>query len=467
MTALAVHTRYEEGYTVIIKRYALPPMQALWLREETKFDHWLAVELAVLEARERLGLAPQGTFQSIADHAGFKVERIHEIDAEIQHDLIAFTTAVHETLTAAGVGHLKEQFHNGVTSYDIEDPAMVLILRKAVRLDINALRSLEQSLRRKAAEHQWTWMIMRTHGQFAEPSTFGHLLLVFAEEIRRCIAKLETLMDTDLSEGKVSGAVGSYAGLNPAVEQIALEVLGLRPARAETQILQRDRHAALLCTLAVCGGVIEQIAKTFWVMMRSEVRELREPRKPKQKGSSAMAHKRNPIFTEQLMGMPRMLRADALCALENVATFEGREISQSNVERHIFARSTTLMHYMATKLAGLVDGLEVFPERMLYNLTQESLGVWAGQRIRHALEDAGFDYETAYRLIQTASFKAESRREHLRSILQNQDIMSLVEESRDGRTVKEILGAEHLQELFDHEVYARYGIEFIFSHQTA
>ena len=452
---------------MIIKRYALLPMRELWLREESKFEHWLDVELAVLRAREHLGMAPKGAYMSVLKHAAFTVDRIAEIEAEVDHDLIAFVTNVRESLEAAGIGHLCSEIHKEITSYDVEDPALILMLRKAVHLDINALRSLEQSLRRKAQEHQWTWMIMRTHGQFAEPSTFGHLLLVFAEEIRRCIVKLETPMNTDLSEGKISGAVGSFAGIRPAVEQIALEVLGLMPAKAETQILQRDRHAALLCTLAVCGGVIEQIAKTFWVMMRSEVRELREPRKPKQKGSSAMPGKRNPILTERLMGMSRLLRADAMCALENIATFEGREISQSSVERHIFARSTTLVHYMAIKLAGMVDSLEVFPEQMLHNLKEESLGVWAGQRVRHALEEAGTHHEVAYRYIQACSFQAEAERTHLRDVLRRTLIWDVVEDSDDDRSAEDRLGRNGLRACFDHEAYATAGIEHIFSRQTA
>ncbi|MBU0612524.1 adenylosuccinate lyase [Patescibacteria group bacterium] len=451
---------------MIIKRYALPPMQELWLREETKFEHWLEVELAVLRAREQLGLAPQHALRDISRHAGFTVQRIDEIDAEIHHDMIAFITAVHETLEAAGIGHLNVQFHREITSYDIEDPALILMLRKAVKLDLGALGLLDQALQQKAMEHKWTWMIMRTHGQYAEPSTFGHLLLVFAEEVRRCIARLRIVLEFDLAEGKVSGAVGSYAGLNPDVEKHALRHLGLTPALAETQILQRDRHASLVTTLAICGGVFEQIAKTFWVMMRSEVQELREPRKKKQKGSSAMPWKKNPILTEQFMGMPRMLRADAMCALEDIGTFEGREISQSNVERHIFGRATTIVHYMATKLAVMVENLEVFPDKMLHRLTHESLGVWAGQRVRHALEDAGLDYETAYRLIQACSFKANDDRTHLSVELARMPISEMVKGNEDTRTASDILGQEELQAFFDHEAYARAGIEYIFTRQA-
>ena len=441
-------------------------MQELWLRKETKFDHWLMVELAVLQAREDLGLAPQHVHRDISAHAGFTVARINEIDAEVHHDMIAFITAVHETLTAAGVGHLNEQFHKEITSYDIEDPALILMLREALEHVLNALDTLEQALQNKAMEHQWTWMIMRTHGQFAEPSTFGHMLLVFAEEIRRCIARLRIVLEFDLAEGKISGAVGSFAGLDPQIEELALDYLHLTPAKAETQILQRDRHAALMTALAITGGVFEQMAKTFWVMMRSEVQELREPRKKKQKGSSAMPWKKNPILTEQFMGMPRMLRADAMCALEDIGTFEGREISQSNVERHIFGRATTIVHYMATKLASLVERLEVFPERMLHHLTQDSLGVWAGQRVRHALEDAGLDYETAYRLIQACSFRANDEGSHLSVELARLPIADMVENSEDTRTAGDILGADELQAFFDYEAYARAGIEHIFAQQA-
>jgi adenylosuccinate lyase len=452
---------------VIIKRYALPVMQKHWLREESKFEHWLDVELAVLRAREELGMAPKGAYEIVRKHAAFTLERIAEIEAEVDHDLIAFVTNIRESLETAGVGHLCSELHKEITSYDVEDPAMILMLRFAVHKDIVALQTLEETILARALEHKWTWMIMRTHGQFAEPSTFGHLLMVFAEEVRRCRLRLELVFSTDLAEGKISGAVGSFAGLNPAVEQIALNYLGLKPARAETQILQRDRHASLLCALAVCGGVFEQIAKTFWVMMRSEVRELREPRKRKQKGSSAMPGKRNPILTERLMGMSRLLRADALCALENIATFEGREISQSSVERHIFARSTSLVHYMATKLSGLVEGLEVFPEQMLHNLTEESLGVWAGQRVRHALEEKGIHHEAAYRYVQACSFKAEAERTHLRDVLRRTMILQVVENSDDDNSAEDLLDPNILQSCFDHEAYAMAGIKHIFEVQAS
>jgi adenylosuccinate lyase len=435
----------------MLKRYTLVPMRELW-SEERKFAAWLKVELAVLGQRLHEALCADITHAAEID-----VARIEELEAEFEHDMIAFVVSVQEKLEAAGLGHVKGEFHKGLTSYDIEDPAMMLTLREANRLIVEKLTKLSCALRKKALEHQWTLMIARTHGQYAEPSTFGHLLLVYALAVERSIRRLNYIEETELQEGKISGAVGTYAGMDPTLEEKALARLGLRPAIAETQILQRDRHATLLNALAVAAGTIEQMCRTFWVMMRSDVGELEEPRKAKQRGSSAMAHKKNPILTERLIGMARLLRGDALAGMENIATLEWREISQSSVERHIFPDATSLLHYMAGKAAYLVENLIVFPERMRENL-EKTNGIWATQPVRLALINAGVEPNAAYEYLQRAAFASRESERPLLVFLKK-----LPMSQEDPRTALEILGRDRLEACLDAEAYIKDGIEHIFS----
>ena len=333
---------------------------------------------------------------------------------------------------------------------------MILMLRKATELMLSELELLSDALCVQAGAHKQTLMIARTHGQFAEPATFGALLLVYYYEISRSIQRLKYILETDLAEGKMSGAVGFYAGLDPKLEEVALAQLGLRPTKAATQILQRDRHATFMNAIAVAGSTIEQLARTLWEMMRSEVGELQEPRSQTQRGSSAMSHKRNPILTEQLMGLPRLLRGYALAAMENIATPECRDISQSSVERHIFPDATSLLHYMANKAAGLVAGLVVNQERMLYNLNHTSLGVWATQQVRNALMEAGVEYGPAYEYLQQAAFDSTPER-HMHSVLWEKPLSD-----EDPRTALIILGEERLAKCFDAWAYVGPGIEYLF-----
>ena len=437
----------------MLKRYAYREMQTLW-SEENRYKTWLKVELAVLEARFKLRELPREGFEAIRYHARINVARINELDNLYRHDMIAFIESVQESLETAGVGKWKNEFHKKLTSYNVEDPAMVLLLRSATNAIIFVLHGLHSALRDKAVEHRNTIMIARTHGQYAEPTSFGHLLMVFEFGIKRSIERLHHVGRDELNQGNISGAVGVYGELDPKVEAKALEILELRPAQAETQILQRDRHAALLSAIAIAGGTIEQIARTFWEMMRSDVCELREPRAPEQRGSSAMAHKRNPILTERLMGMARLLRGYAHAAMENIATPECRDISQSSVERHIFPDATSLLDYMVRKMTELVEGLVVFSHCMLENL-ENSQGVWASQRVRNALMDAGIPYSEAYQYVQQLSFEAEKDRMHLKTLLTLRPL--------NGRYVTDILPSEKIEECFDVNAYIQKGIEHIFS----
>jgi adenylosuccinate lyase len=439
----------------MLQRYTLEPMRSHWGDQSTKFSFWLMVEFAWLKARREAGDLSAVAHDAIRREASFSVSRIEEFEAEYGHDMIAFVKAVQTSLGEAGVGEYSVEFHKFLTSYDTEDPAMVLMLRQALEWVLLELEKFALALLNKAEQHKTTLMIMRSHGQFAEPSTFGHLLLVSYHETRRNISRLRGVLDNELGEGKMSGACGSYAGISPALEAAALAELGLRPAKAETQILQRDRHATVINALSVTAGSIERMARTFWEMMRSEVRELEEPRSKRQRGSSAMAHKKNPILTEQLMGLPRLLRGYAVAAMENIATPEARDISQSSVERHVFPDATSLVHYMARKATGLVEGLVVFPERMLYNLNVASRGVWASQNVRNSLMEHGVEYDPAYEYLQEACFDTTL------TLSESMDKKPISD--NDPRTGLDILGRERLDACFNAWEYVRPGVEHMFA----
>ncbi len=435
----------------MLERYTRPEMADLWLREERKLEYWLKIELAFLVARVEHGDIPKQAVIFIRDNAKINVVRMKEIEDEVQHDMIAFVKMIQESLTAAGNSQYNQRFHELLTSYNTEDPAMILMLRGATELILQQLTRLRDALRTRAQEHKYTYMIMRSHGQFAEPSTFGALCLVFANAIARSIRRIEVVYHEDLIDANLSGAVGSYGEIDPSLEEHAAALVGLLPAKAETQILQRDRHAALLSAIAIAGASIGQMARTFWEMCRSEVGELQEPRKAKQRGSSAMAHKKNPIGLEQLIGLPRLLRANAHAAIENIETPEARDISQSSVERHIFPDSTGLLHYMAFRAANIVEKLVVVSERMKHNLEVETRGVWAGQPIRTALMSAGMDYDTAYEYVQSMSFQAIDQKRHLRDVMESAQI-----------SISSVLDIQKINSCFDYREYVGRGIEHIY-----
>lgn len=439
------------------ERYTLEPMRYLWIREETKFEKWLEVELAVLRAKVDMGEIPEAAYDATKAYARINVPRMKELEAEYDQDMIAFVVSIQEFLRVAGAGEWADEFHKPVTSYDIEDPALIIMLRDAICEIIKELEELEKALRGRAEEHQWTLMSGRTHGQDAEPTTFGHLLFVYAEAVSRSIRRLRNAVREELSEGKISGPVGVYAGMSPELEKRALAYLDLKPAKAETQILQRDRHAAVLATLAVAGGTIEQIALTFWLMMRSGVRELREPRRQNQRGSSSMPWKRNPILNERLIGLSCLLRGCSLAEMESIATPEFRAISQSIVERHTFPDATTLMHYAAVRMTVCVERLEVFPHRMQRNLDQ-TYGVWAGQQVQIALMGTGIPYEDAYLYIQDVGFRADDEELSLLDLLCETPIST-----EHQRTAEDVLGYATLKQYFDPMRYIRPGIEHIFA----
>lgn len=445
----------------MISRYTLPAMHELWVRPETKLEYWLKVELAWLRARAEIGNLSKDVHETITQYSKVNVERMRVIEKDTKHDLIAFVQDVQQSLVEAGVGEHKEEFHKFLTSYDTEDPALILMMRESVSLIIKEMEELYVTLRKKAKEYKFALLIADTHGQDAEPSTFGALLLVYAEAVKRSIRRLSHVFLEELSEGKMSGAVGTYAGMNPRLEELALSYLDLKPAFAETQILQRDRHAMVISVVTIAGATIEQMALTFWSRMHSRVRELEEPRSENQKGSSAMAHKKNPIVDEQERGLARLLRGDLSAMIEDIATIGWREISQSSVERVAMVDAFILLHYMTVKMRGIVDKMTVFTERMKKNLDEATYGVWAGQQVRNALMNAGVDYETAYRYVQRCSFEAVKTEQHVMWFF-CREVLS----DTDRRTARDVLDEGNLTECFDAMKYLELGINYIFSRQT-
>ncbi len=380
----------------MIPRYSRPEMAALWT-DRSKFDRWLRVELAATDALAAAGIVPASAAAVIRARAAFSVERIDELERDLRHDVLAFTTAVAETI-AQGGGDEARWLHYGLTSTDVVDTAQALALTEASALIREAILRLRDVLKRRALEFQHTPAIGRTHGIHAEPTTFGMKLLLWYSEMGRNLRRFDAAAE-DLRVGKISGAVGSFGHLKPEHEAAILAGLGLRAAAVSTQVLQRDRHAAYMATLAVLCSTLDKIATEIRHLQRTEVREAEEFFSPKQKGSSAMPHKRNPITSEQICGLARVVRGNAGVALENVALWHERDISHSSAERVILPDTTILADYLLDKTATLVDRLLVYPKRMMHNLELTGGLIFSGQLLLD-LAEAGMSREGAYRLVQ-------------------------------------------------------------------
>jgi adenylosuccinate lyase len=382
----------------VIPRYTTPEMRRIW-SEENRFQQWLAVEIAVSRVLARRGVIPAEAAEAIAAKAAFSVPRIHEIEETTHHDVIAFTTAV-----AEHVGEHSRWFHYGLTSTDVVDTAQALQLREANRLIRGEMRALQATLRESAYRYKDTPAIGRTHGVHAEPTTFGLKFALWFSEIGRHFEVFD-LAAGMVECGKISGAVGTFAHLEPAVEEEVCGDLGIAFAAISTQILQRDRHAHYLCALAALGGTLEKIALEIRHLQRTEVREAEEPFRAGQKGSSAMPHKRNPVKCEQVCGLARVLRANAQVALENQALWHERDISHSSAERVILPDSTTLAHYLLRSMNHIVRNLHVYPEQMLRNLGLTRGLVYSGALLL-ALTEKGVLRETAYAWVQRNAMQA-------------------------------------------------------------
>jgi len=377
----------------MIQRYSRPEMRAIW-SEQRKLEIWLRIELLASEALVKEGTVPQRDFEVMRAKAAFDLERCKQLEKTLNHDVIAFTTCVAELINDPA----SRWFHFGLTSSDILDTAMAVQMTQSADILIADVKSLRQVIAAKAREYQFTPMIGRSHGIHAEPITFGFKLALMYDEFGRVLRRLESARES-VAVGKLSGAVGTSAHLSPRVEAYVCAQLGLRPALIATQVVARDLHAEFITTLALAAASIERWATEFRHLQRTEVLEVEEFFGEGQKGSSAMPHKRNPITGERLSGLARVLRGNAVAALENVALWHERDISHSSVERVIFPDSCTLLDYMLVTLTKLVEGLSVYPENMSRNL-ELSLGMWNSQAVLLALIRKGLTREQAYESVQ-------------------------------------------------------------------
>ena len=376
----------------MISRYTRREMGRIW-SDENKFRMWLKVETAASLALAEAGIVPPEAADAIRDRGDFDLKRIQQIEAEVKHDVVAFTTAVAEK-----VGPQARWLHYGLTSNDVVDTAQALQLRDASELILRDLERLAEVLKRRAHEFQHTPMIGRTHGIHAEPITFGLKLANWYAEIERNLERT-TVAAEQMRVGKLSGAVGNFAHLDPELEEKICRALGLEPAPISSQVIQRDRHAYYVCTLAVVASTLDKIATEIRHLQRTEVREAEEYFSEKQKGSSAMPHKRNPITSEQISGLARVVRSNAQAALENVALWHERDISHSSVERIILPDSTILIDYLLDKTTNLIDKMFVYPDQMKKNLESTGGLVFSGQLLLD-LAESGMSREDAYRLVQ-------------------------------------------------------------------
>jgi adenylosuccinate lyase len=419
----------------LIDRYTRPAMGRIWT-EENKYRCWLQVESAASTVLAEDGVIPVAAAEAIATRASFSVARIQEIEAEVKHDVIAFTTAVAESLKDQGLDGQSRWLHYGLTSNDIVDTAQALQIKEASGLLRAGLVGFLAVLKKRALEFKHTPTIGRTHGIHAEPTTFGLKLLNWFAEMERNLARFDAAAE-DMRVGKLSGAVGTFGHLKPEHEERICARLGLKPALVATQVIQRDRHAAYISTLAIIGSTLDKIAVEVRHLQRTEVREAQEYFSEKQKGSSAMPHKKNPITSEQISGLARVLRGNAQAAFEDIALWHERDISHSSVERVIFPDSTILVDYLLAKTTDLIDRLLVYPERMKKNLESTGGLIFSGQLLLD-LAEAGMMREDAYRLVQSHAMRSWK-----------DDLVFREEVARDA-AITALLTPEKLEKTFDY-----------------
>ena len=382
----------------MIERYTLPEMAAVW-SDEARYGHWLAVELAACEANCQLGQIPPEAMEDIRAKAGFQVERILRIEAQVHHDVIAFLTNVNEQVGSAG-----RYIHMGMTSSDVLDTALALQMKAAVALLRQELGQLEDAIRQQAQLHKHTTMIGRSHGIHGEPITLGFKLAGWLAEIQRHQERLSRLEQV-VAVGQISGAMGTYANVDPRVEALVCTQLGLVPDTVSTQVISRDRHAEYVQTMALVGSTLDRFATEIRNLQRTDVLEVEERFAKGQKGSSAMPHKRNPIRSERISGLARLLRGYAMAALENMPLWHERDISHSSAERVLLPDCSITLHFMLREMAAVVAGLVVYPETMLHNMTVYG-GVIFSQQVMLALVAAGLSREEAYALVQDHAHNA-------------------------------------------------------------
>ena len=430
----------------MIPRYSRPEMAALWTPER-RYQTWLEVELAAGRAMAQAGLVPLGAIAECSAKGGVftakDAARIDEIEKTTKHDVIAFLTFLEER-----IGPAARHLHFGMTSSDVLDTSLAMLLRDAADLILGGIDKAREAIVRRAHEHKHTPCIGRSHGIHAEPTTFGWKLIVWADELSRARSRLERARAT-IAHGKISGAVGTFAHLTPAIEEAALKNLGLAPEPASTQIVQRDRHAEYFTALALAGASLENFATEIRHLQRTEVREAEEPFGKGQKGSSAMPHKRNPILSENLTGLARLLRGYAVSAMEDVALWHERDISHSSVERVIAPDATVTLDFMLHRFAGLIDGLRVYPERMLENL-EATRGLVFSQPVLLKLIEKGMERQAAYLVVQRNAMKVWDEGRDFKSLLAaDPEIQQLLKASELENCFDLKHGLRHVDAVFD------------------
>ncbi|UAL52599.1 adenylosuccinate lyase [Bacillus sp. CMF21] len=425
----------------MIERYTRPEMGAIWT-EENRFKAWLEVEILACEAWAELGHIPKEDVKLLRQNASFDINRIKEIEEETRHDVVAFTRAVSETL-----GEERKWVHYGLTSTDVVDTALSYLLKQANDILLKDIENFVEILKNKAIEHKYTVMMGRTHGVHAEPTTFGLKLGLWYEEMKRNLERFKRSAE-GIEFGKMSGAVGTYANIDPFVEAYVCEKLGLQAAPISTQTLQRDRHADYMSTLALIATSIEKFATEVRGLQKSETREVEEFFAKGQKGSSAMPHKRNPIGSENMTGLARVIRGYMMTAYENVPLWHERDISHSSAERIILPDATIALNYMLNRFSNIVKNLTVFPENMKRNMDR-TLGLIYSQRVLLALIDSGMTREQAYDIVQPKAMEAWEKQVPFRSLVE-----------ADG-TITDRLSSELIDDCFDYNYHLK-GVDTIF-----
>ncbi len=425
----------------MIERYSLEPMKSMW-GEKKKYDSWLEVELAVCEARKELGLLDSDVLQLIKNKAAFSIDRINEIEKTTRHDVLAFTTSVGENL-----GEYSGYFHQGLTSSDILDTSLSMILKEASRIIIKDIENVIQKIKELAYNHKDTLMIGRTHGVHAEPLTLGFKLTLWYSEMLRNLTRMRQAAE-EVSYGKISGAVGTFAHIDPRIEEIVCKKLGLNPADISSQIIQRDRHAHFLSVMAIIASSLEKYATEIRSLQRTEILELEEGFAPGQKGSSAMPHKKNPILCERICGLSRVLRGYATSSLENNNLWHERDISNSSVERILLPDSTILLDYMLQKFYFVLENLKVNTNNMKRNLDLTK-GLVFSQRVMLELTQKGLAREKAYQLVQDAAMDSWKNNTSFKDLILGQ------------QEIKKYLTEDEIDSCFDYNYFIR-NIDFIY-----
>jgi adenylosuccinate lyase len=417
-------------------------MAKIW-EPENKFQKWLDVEIAACEAWAELGEIPKKSLAVIKKKAKFSIRRIDKIEEKVKHDVIAFLTSV-----AENVGPDSRFIHKGLTSSDIGDTALALMMREAADIIIHDIKELMKVLKANARKYKATLQMGRSHGIHAEPTTFGLTFALWYEEMKRNLVRMETARDT-INYGQLSGPVGTFSSLPTSIETYVCKKLKLKADPIVTQVIQRDRHAEYMNTLALIAGAIEKMAVEMRHLQRTEVLEAEEPFAKGQKGSSAMPHKRNPIGSENLSGLARIVRSNSIAAMENMPLWHERDISHSSVERVIIPDSTILINYMLVRLTGILKGIQVYPQRMKENIDR-SYGLYSSQRILLILTEKGMSREDSYRVVQTQAMKSWKERVPFKDLLKEDEV------------VAKYLTAKEIDNLFDMKFYTR-NVDYIFN----